>query len=318
MQYLFQTEIPLPWLLMDVLTVLITVLVILFIVQKSEHPLPLLLESFGFVFLYASIYENFAVVQGWYIYGRSFLMIGDVPLSVPLIELDVFLISLWMLEKMKIPDWCKPFIVGLMGMLQDFSLDPVSVRQVFITRGIETGRWTWLIEPWMANIYDIPVYNFPGWMLIMLYAAIFVLIGRAWYKKSNFKTSVGILYPILAFIFALLTMVSPLSQFLLWLAPFGSKGSNFEWIMLAFHLIFPLLLLLIFWQGKMKTPLTLKEDYPVLVTFIGFHLADILCTIKSGYAEILWLVVLTSAVHALIIAWIFLAGRKPKLVKGDA
>ncbi len=310
MQYLFQTAIPLPWFFMDVFTVLITLLVIGFLVKKSEHPLPLILESFGFVFLYASVYENFAVVQGWYIYGRSFLTIGDVPLSVPLIELDVFLMSLWMLEKMNIPTWCKPFIAGLMGMLQDFSLDPVALRQVFTTRGIESGRWTWLIQSWMANIYDIPVYNFSGWVIIMLYASIWVLLGRAWYKKSKFKTSVGILYPILASTLSLLTMVSPLSQFLLWLAPFGSKGSNYEWIMLIFHFAFSILLLLIFWRGRMKTPLSIKEDYPVLVTFIGFHLADILCAWLGNLTEVLRLVITVSAVHSLIILWIFFSGRK--------
>jgi len=312
MQYLFQTAIPLPWFFMDVITILVTLVVIGFLITRNKHPLSLILESFGFVFLYASIYENFAVVQGWYIYGRSLLMIGDVPLSVPLIELDVFLMSLWMLEKMDIPDWCKPFIAGLMGILQDFSLDPVSLRQVFITRGIESGRWTWLIEPWMANIYDVPVYNFSGWVIIMLYASVWVLLGRAWYKKSKYKTSVGIIYPILASILSLLTMVSPLSQFLLWLAPFGSKGSSYEWIMLAFHFIFSMLLLLIFWHGKMKESLSLKKDYPVLITFIGFHLADILCAIQGNLTEVLWLVIATSAVHSLIILWIFFSRKKEK------
>ena len=82
--------------------ILITLLVGVFIIRKSKHPVVVLLECFGFVFLYASIYENFAVVQGWYIYGRSFLMVGDVPLSVPLLEMDVLVTGLWLLEKMEI------------------------------------------------------------------------------------------------------------------------------------------------------------------------------------------------------------------------
>ena len=100
MQYLFQHPMPVPWLLADILTILVTLLVGIFIVRKSKHPVVAMLECFGFVFLYASIYENFAVVQGWYVYGRSLLMVGDVPLSVPLIEMDVLVTGLWLLEKM--------------------------------------------------------------------------------------------------------------------------------------------------------------------------------------------------------------------------
>jgi uncharacterized membrane protein len=94
MQYLFHTAIPIPWLLADILTLLITLVVVSSVIAKSKHPVPLLLEGFGFVFLYAGLFENFAVVNGWYVYGRSLLMIGDVPLSVPLIELDVLIVGL--------------------------------------------------------------------------------------------------------------------------------------------------------------------------------------------------------------------------------
>ena len=147
MQYLFQHPMPVPWLLADILTILVTLLVGIFIVLKSKHPVVAMLECFGFIFLYASIYENFAVVQGWYVYGRSFLMVGDVPLSVPLLEMDVLVTGLWLLEKMEIPAWCKPFIVGLFGMLQDFSLDSLTVRQVFTVNGLTSGRWTWCACP---------------------------------------------------------------------------------------------------------------------------------------------------------------------------
>jgi hypothetical protein len=89
MQYLFDTPISPPWLLADILSFAITVLVIIFVIKKSMHPVAILLESLAFVLFYASVYENFAVVQGWYVYGYGLLMVGDVPLSVPLLEVDV-------------------------------------------------------------------------------------------------------------------------------------------------------------------------------------------------------------------------------------
>jgi hypothetical protein len=310
MQYLFHTPIPIPWLLADILTLLISLLVIVFVVEKSRYPVPVLLEGFAFVFLYASIYENFAVVQGWYIYGRSLLMIGDVPLAVPLIEMDVLLMGIWLLEKMQIPDWCKPFIVGLFGMLLDFSLDPVAVRQIFTVQGITTGRWTWLLEPGMVNIYGIPVYNFPGWMLIMLYGTIFVLLGRSWFKRSGYKPAIGYVYPFVALLLALIAMVSPLSQFLLWLAPFGTKGSNAEWIMLAFHLIFPIILLAVFWRGRMKASIGLKGDIAVYAVFVLFPLSNILFAVAGGFSEVLWLVLLSSLVLAGLLGAIYYSGQR--------
>ncbi len=316
MQYLFQHPFPVPWLLADVLTLLVTLAVLAFAVRKSRHPAVTLLECFGFVFLYASLYENFAVVQGWYVYGRSLLMIGDVPLSVPLIEMDVLVAGLWLLEKMQIPDWCKPFIVGLFGMLQDFSLDPVATRQVFTVAGTTSGRWTWLLPPGAVNIFGIPVYNFPGWMLIMLYASAWLLLGRAWFKRSGYKPVVGYVYPFAAILLALLTMVSPLSQFLLWLAPFGSKGSGAEWAMLAFHLAFPAILLAVFWRGRMKFRVGL-EDLPVLAAFVLFHLSDVLFALAGGFKEVLWIVLTASLVHFALLGWIVLAGRKVEASKEE-
>jgi len=61
-------------------------------------------------------------------------------------------------------------------MLQDFSLDPLTVRQVHTVNGLTSGRWTWLLSHGVANIYNVPIYNFSGWMLIMLYASAFTFL----------------------------------------------------------------------------------------------------------------------------------------------
>jgi len=309
MQYLFQHPIPVPWLLEDLLAVGLTLLVLVFVVRRSRHPVVALLEIFAFVLFYASVYENFAVVQGWYVYGRSLIMIGDVPLTVPLIEADVLVTTLWLLEKMDLPAWCQPFVVGLFGMLQDFSMDPLAVRQIFSVNGLTSGRWSWLLPKGAVNILGIPVYNFPGWMLIMLYASAFFLLGRWWYHRSGYQPAVGYVYPFLAILLALLTMVSPLSQFLLWLAPVYAKGSFSEWIMLGFHLLFPSALLVIFWRGRMKARLTVRDDLPVFAVIVGFHLSDLLFSLAGGFTSILWLVLLASALQVSLLGGIALAGR---------
>jgi hypothetical protein len=116
---------------------------------------------------------------------------------------------------------------------------------------------------------------------------------------------------------ALLTLISPLSQFLLWLGPFFSKGSNAEWAMLAFHLVFPAVLLAFFWKGRLKSPITLKGDLPILAVVVLFHLSDLFFTIAGGFNTILWLVVLVSLVHFSLLGWICLSGKKNSLPKEE-
>jgi hypothetical protein len=309
MEYIFQTPIPLSWLFADLVTVMLSAVALVFAIRRTRHPAPVILECLAFVMLYAGMFENFAVVQGWYVYGRSLFMFGDVPLSVPLIEMDVLILGLWMLEKLNIPDWAKPFVLGLFGMLQDLSLDPLAVQQVHTVAGATSGRWTWLLDAGATQIYNIPVYNFPGWMLIMLYGSIYLLIGRGIYKRSGYKTWVGWLYPFLAMLVALITMVTPLSQFLLWLAPVGLKGSGYEWILFGFHLIFPTLLLVFLWRGKMTGRFVFSADWPLFLVPLLFHIADLVGILVGGYANVLWLAVLATSVHGGLLMWIFLRGK---------
>lgn len=310
MEYVFGTPIPLPWLLADLLTVALSVIVVIFAVRRTRHPASVILECLAFVMLYAGLFENFAVVNGWYVYGRSLLMFGGVPLSVPLLEMDVLILGLWLLEKMKIPDWAKPLVIGLFGMLQDLSLDPYAVQQVNTVEGVTSGRWTWLLEKGATQMYSIPVYNFPGWMLIMLYGAIYLLIGRGLFKRSGYKTWVGWVYPLAAMLLALITMVTPLSQFLLWLAPLGSKGTDFEWVMFAFHLAVPMLLLLFLWRGKMTGLFIFSADWPLFLVPVLFHLADLFWIIAGGFTNVLWLALLATVVHGALLAWIFAGGNR--------
>lgn len=185
LDYIFSEPLPWPWLVEDIIVLALTLVLLFAIIKREKHPIPRILEVFAFVFLYASIYENAAVVMGLYDYGCTFTMIGSVPASVPLIEALVLVTGFWLLDKTKLPNWTKPPIIGLLGMLQDFSLDPLSIRQVYDIGERVSGRWNWLIQTTDPSILNIPVFNFPGWMLIMLYSASCLLLGRWWYRKSG-------------------------------------------------------------------------------------------------------------------------------------
>lgn len=309
LDYIFVEPFPWTWLVQDIIVLLLSVLVLAFIIRRNKKPVILILEAFAFVFLYASIYENAAIVMGLYSYGRSLVMIGFVPASVPLIEVCVLIVGFWFLEKTTLPDWVKPPIIGLFGMLQDFSLDPLAIRQIHTTGAITSGRWNWLIGAGDVNILNIPVFNFPGWMLIMLYGSTCLLIGRWWYRKSGCRPLVGYLYPFLSMICALLLMISPISNLLLWLGPVFQKGQAVEWIMLAFHLLVPTALLIFLWRGKMTSRFTIN-DLPIFIVPTVLHLSDIVFTLAGGFSEILWIVLLASFVQTALLAFAWWNNRR--------
>lgn len=316
LDYIFLEPIPLDWLVQDIIAILLALFVLAYIIQREKHPVVVILEMFAFVFLYASIYENAAIVMGLYTYGRSLVMIGFVQASVPLIEACVLITGIWFLEKTSVPKWAWAPIVGLFGMLQDFSLDPLAIRQIHIIGDVTSGRWNWLINPATEpNILGIPVFNFPGWMLIMLYGTICLLVGRWWYKKSGYRPLVGCIYPFIAMFAALLLMISPISQLLLWLAPFFEKGQPIEWVMLAFHLVVPTALLIFLWRGRMNTRFTVA-DLPIFIIPIALHLSDIIFTILGGFIEILWMVLLASAVQSALLVFAWLYNRRAAKASG--
>jgi len=194
-------------------------------------------------------------------------------------------------------------------MLQDFSLDPLAVRQVYDTAGATTGRWNWLIAAGDVNILNIPVFNFPGWMLIMLYGAACLLVGRWWYRKSGYRPMVGAIYPFIAMISALMLMISPISRLLLWLGPMFQKGDTVEWLMLAFHLVVPAALLVFLWRGRMTQAFTV-DDLPVFIVPTALHISDVLFTLIGGYTEILWIVLLASFAQIALLLYAYLNNRR--------
>jgi hypothetical protein len=141
-----------------------------------------------------------------------------------------------------------------------------------------------------------------------LYGSAYVLLGRAWFRRSGYKPWVGCVYPFAAMALALFTMVTPLSQFLLWLAPFGSKGSFSEWIMFAVFLVVPAALVVIFQRRKPGQPAGLAVDWPIWAAPLAFHLADWFWIAVGGYWEVAGLAVAAGAAHAALLGWIWYRG----------
>jgi hypothetical protein len=298
------------WVAQDVLVFLAAIVAIVYIVKKEERPIQTLLEMVCFCLLYAAVYENFATLMKWYGYGRSLIMVFNVPLTVPIVEFLVIIMTLRLLATMKVPTWSKPFIVGLSGMLFDFSMDPLATMQVFATREGTIGRWSWFPGAGDVHIFTDPVYNYNGWILLCGYAAAFLLLGRYWHRRSGYNRVVGYIYPIVSMIAALGILVTPLSNFLLWLGPFFTKGSNAEWVMLAVLGAVPVVLLATLWRGKMSAALSLREDLPVFIVLVGLPVSELLFTIAGGYWNILPLEAGAAALSAGLVLGLFAWSRR--------
>lgn len=297
------------WVIQDVIVYVVAIVTTLFIVKHEKHPASVILEFICFVLLYAAVFENFATVMGWYGYGRSVLMIFNVPASVPVMEFMVVYGALRLADSMKMPEWCKPVFVGVMGILTDFSLDPLAVSQRFVTHEGTIGRWTWFPGTADIQVHNIPIYNFTGWFLLCGFAAAFLVLGRWWYRKTGYNNTVGLVYPPLSMLLSLGVLVSPLSSFLLWLAPIFKKGGVTEVIMLCFAFVL-FIVVMIIWRGRMKSGLSLREDYPILMTSIGFDISNLLFAVIGGFWNILYITVPFAAVHTLLILYIFRRGLK--------
>jgi len=272
------------WVIQDAIVLVLAAVTIGFIVKREKKPLPVLLEFFCFIFLYAAVYENLATVMGWYGFGRSIAMVFNVPITIPVIEYLFVYVTLRFCGKIKLPAWTVPLFAGAMGVIADLPLDPLAMQQTAQTNEGTIGRWKWFIAPTDAAVLEVPIYNFTGWMLLCGYAAAFLLLGRRWYKKSGEKQWVGIAYPPLCMLGALAVMVSPLSSFLLWLGPWFDKGGWTEYLMLALCFV-AFLALLILWRGRMKERLTWKEDWAIPVVFGVFHLSVLLFGLIGGHRK---------------------------------
>ena len=301
------------WVIQDIVVLILAAITVVFIVKNEEHPASVLMEFFCFVFLFAGVYENFATLIGLYGYGKSVLMLFNVPITVPIIEYIVVYCSLRLFNYIKAPMAVKPLLVGFMGMLFDFTLDPLAINQVFATKEATIGRWSWFPGAGDVNIFGEPVYNFTGWILICGIGALFILLGRWWHQKTNRNAVVGYAYPVVGMIAGLLLVIAPSSQFLLWLEPiFPHRGMVSEWIMLGAWFIVLTTLTAIYFHRSVRR-MSMKREYLIFAVFGVCFLSNLVFTIIGGYFQVFPLIAgFVVFQSAIILGIYFMSKRAPQ------
>ena len=304
------------WVTQDLLTYVAAMITVFYIVRTERRPTVVLTEMFAFVLLDAAVFENLATVERMYGYGKSMIMVFNVPLSVPLFEFMILYASLRLLAAMRMPMWTRPILAGFLAVIADFTLDPVAVKQIFSTAEGTIGRWTWFTKPGAVRIYGEPVSNFTGWMLIIGLAAAFFLLGRWWHRRSGYSAVVGYVYPVLAALASLLVLVTPLASFVLNLWPLFKPGGDVEFVMLAVVLVVPTIILAVYWKPGRTQRLSLRTDFALFAVLGGFPAINLLFCVFGGYWQILWLVALACVALWVTVFAVYRAGRRT--VRRDA
>jgi len=300
-----------PWIISDVVMLAAGIAVVWYIVKREPHPASRLIEVAAFTFLYAGIYENLATWIGWYEYGRSLIMFGNVPVAVLLYEAIVFYAGLKLMERLAVPAWIRPIGAGFLAVMQDFAIDTLTTHQLATTQESATpiGHWTFLTPPTDVQIYGEPVMNFSSWMFLVGVYAAFAVIGRWWHRRSGYARWVGIVYPLLAVIASLGVLMSPLSRLVLF-GRLGYDGAAWTewpvatpaqwWILGAFVFIPPLLIALT-WRGRFTGELSPRRDWPILAVLVGVPLFCVVAAVAGGMWDVLWLIALSTAAMAVLV-----------------
>jgi len=310
--------IVLAWIIVDVILFAAAVGIVWYIVKREPHPASRLIELAAMTFLYAGVYENLATWFGWYAYGPSLLMYGNVPVAVLLYEAIVFYAGLRLMEKLRIPAWLRPLGAGCLAVIQDFAVDLVATSTYADVPGLgTTAHWTFHVPTAGVEIYGEPVMNFTSWMFLVGVFAAFTTIGRAWHRRSGYRTWVGIVYPLLAVIASLACLVSPLSKLTLFATlgdptklawPDPNPG---QWVLLGLAIVVPLALLAFFWRGRgLRESLSWQRDWPLWTVLAGVPLVHVVVAIASGIWAPLWLIVLAAIVMLALVGMPYRVARR--------
>ncbi len=217
LQYL---STPLTWAIAEILAFVLFFYCVADAMKRSDDNSRIyrVLELFGFVF-YAGLFENIGVLTHVYDYSLDRLvMVGVVPLSLLMFEAVIFYAALQFAEAMNFHKWARPFVVGFLGVLQDLTIDPVAVFDLHLVNGVMEGRWNWTAH-YSDMFFGIPFFNYSGWFLLMFYYATLIQIGRDQHEKSGYKGSIGTAYVIIAPLVGVLLILSPITQFMLFIYP---------------------------------------------------------------------------------------------------
>lgn len=321
---------PISWLIVEFLSYALFIAVLIH-ASKQRNAMTKMIELFAFV-VAAAIFENAGVLRAHtYSYDlRRIVLVGSVPLQILMLEASIWYAAFNLVGSLAVPAWVKPFGVGLLGAVQDMTIDPAAVFDRYALTdpaqietwnklypgsmgdGMMSGQWNWTTPGYTDMFFNIPWYNFSGWMYLMFYFTLWVLVGRWVYEKLNRSLVVGSVYPIIAAILVPVMLSTPVNVFLLFGIPFFPKGTMaVELGLLIFN--FGVAMILLFLFRKRQRPIDLKADgFVVFGIPIFLHLFDIAYAFARGTTIAYIPTIAVSLIHIAYLAAVFSENRRQR------
>lgn len=295
---------PVTWAIAELLAFILFFYCLADVIKRGDNKTRIfrVLELFGFI-VYAGLFENIGVLGKTYNYSLDRLvMVGVVPLSILMFEAVIFYSALQFVEKLNFPKWARPILVGFLGVLQDLTIDPAAVFDLHMVNGIMEGRWNWTTH-YDGMLFGIPFFNFTGWFMLMFYYTTLIQLGRKLHKKSGYKQNRGISYIILSPILGVLLIVSPLTQFILFLYPIFPLFLNRTAEIVMLSIIAVISIATLIKCRKRSLDVDYKEYSVIWVVPLILHTFDIVLAFSLGIKIAYIPVLLFAGIHLGFLAY---------------
>jgi uncharacterized membrane protein len=238
--------------------------------------------------VYGVLLEILTMIQFQsYTYSDFLIKIFDAPLAIGLGWAVIIYTAMATVDKLGAAQKARPFMVALLALNIDLSMDAIAIREGFWTWG-ENGMW-----------FGVPLGNFFAWFIVVFGFSYFIYMLRDARKLQNF-------YPLLSMVLSLVVLVvldsiwvyyltQPTHIFILASMLFFStsyihlnkgslkKDNKFDWevfsVPFVFHSFFLTLLLV---REYRIAPLVMISSL-MLVTGLYAHLLPSLNALRNHY-----------------------------------
>lgn len=149
---------------------------------------------FAFVF---GVFLEWMTIQQLeaYHYGDFFLMLDGAPICIGLGWAVIIYSGMEFVRNLEMPDFARPFLVGLLALNLDLAMDAVAIR---------LGFWHWMIDL-NQQWFGVPWGNFWAWFIVVVSYSAFIYWFR--HKLSQRNSSVlEWIYPLISFLGAVLVL----------------------------------------------------------------------------------------------------------------
>lgn len=111
-----------------------------------------------FAFVYGLILEELDIYFfRTYRYGPGFMLqLGQAPLAIAFLWSLILSSSMALSDRLRMPEFCRPFLDGLLALLIDIGVDAIAIR---------IGYWSWTI-PLSEGWFGVPAGNLYSWMWV--------------------------------------------------------------------------------------------------------------------------------------------------------